>query len=103
VGRLSGHGLELSLDALAISRPGLTWRAGLVFAADRSKVTDLGCGTDTTSNLRRARSTSQQTLAGRVRAVYGPSASWSATQAGQAIARGMPWGRSTAPSSSRST
>src|SRR5439155_13234239 len=38
--------------ALAISRPGLTWRAGLVFAADRSKVTDLGCGTDTTSNLK---------------------------------------------------
>ena len=52
VGRLSGHGLELSLDALAISRPGLTWRAGLVFAADRSKVTDLGCGTDTTSNVK---------------------------------------------------
>ena len=52
VGRLSGHGLELSLDALAISRPGLTWRAGVVFAADRSKVTDLGCETDTTSNLK---------------------------------------------------
>src|SRR5216683_1461165 len=48
VGRLSGHGLELSLDALAISRPGLTWRAGLVFAADRNKVTDLGCATDST-------------------------------------------------------
>jgi len=46
VGRLSGHGLELSIDALAISRPGLTWRAGLVFSADRSKVTDLGCTTD---------------------------------------------------------
>jgi iron complex outermembrane receptor protein len=48
VGRLSGHGLELSLDALAISRPGLTWRAGLVFSADRSKVVDLGCTTDST-------------------------------------------------------
>src|SRR6266545_332703 len=48
VGRLSGHGLELSLDALAISRPGLTWRAGIVFAADRNKVTDLGCSTDST-------------------------------------------------------
>jgi TonB-dependent starch-binding outer membrane protein SusC len=49
VGRLSGHGLELSIDALAVSRPGLTWRAGLVFSADRSKVTDLGCTTDSTN------------------------------------------------------
>jgi len=48
VGRLSGHGIELSLDALAVSRPGLTWRAGLVFAADRNKVTDLGCSADST-------------------------------------------------------
>ena len=48
VGKVSGHGLELSLNALAVSKPGLTWRAGLVFAADRSKVTDLGCGVDTT-------------------------------------------------------
>jgi iron complex outermembrane receptor protein len=48
VGKLGGHGLELSLDALAVSKPGLTWRAGLVFAADRSKVTDLGCGADST-------------------------------------------------------
>ena len=42
VGRLSGHGLEITLDALAISRPNLTWRAGLVFAAERTKVKDLG-------------------------------------------------------------
>jgi len=42
VGRLSGHGLEVSLDALAISRPNLTWRAGLVFAAERSVVVNLG-------------------------------------------------------------
>jgi len=42
VGRLSGNGLEISLDALAISRPNLTWRAGLVFAAERTKVVDLG-------------------------------------------------------------
>ncbi|TMB94252.1 MAG: SusC/RagA family TonB-linked outer membrane protein [Chloroflexi bacterium] len=48
VGKLSGHGIELSLDALPISRPGLTWRAGLVFAADRNRVTDLGCSTDST-------------------------------------------------------
>src|SRR6267154_2097665 len=42
VGRLTGHGLELTLDALAISRPTLTWRAGLVFAAERTNVKDLG-------------------------------------------------------------
>ncbi|MFN2571757.1 MAG: SusC/RagA family TonB-linked outer membrane protein [Gemmatimonadales bacterium] len=42
VGRLSGHGLEITLDALAISRPTLTWRAGLVLAAERSTVVNLG-------------------------------------------------------------
>ncbi len=42
VGKLSGHGLEVTLDALAISRPSLTWRAGLVFAAERTNVVDLG-------------------------------------------------------------
>jgi len=42
VGRLSGHGLEVTLDALAISRPSVTWRAGLVFAAERTNVVDLG-------------------------------------------------------------
>jgi len=42
VGRLSGHGFEVTLDALAISRPSLRWRAGLVFAAERTKVEDLG-------------------------------------------------------------
>ncbi|HLZ44891.1 MAG TPA: SusC/RagA family TonB-linked outer membrane protein [Gemmatimonadales bacterium] len=42
IGSLSGHGLELSLDALAISRPNLTWRGGLVLAAERNKVVDLG-------------------------------------------------------------
>ncbi len=42
VGRLTGHGLEVTLDALAISRPSLTWRAGLVFAAERTRVADLG-------------------------------------------------------------
>jgi len=45
IGRLTGHGFELSLDALAISRPSLTWRAGFVFAAERSKVVDLGGAT----------------------------------------------------------
>jgi iron complex outermembrane receptor protein len=42
VGRLQSHGLELSLDAVAMSRPGLIWRAGLVLSADRGKVVSLG-------------------------------------------------------------
>jgi TonB-dependent starch-binding outer membrane protein SusC len=48
VGRLKGHGFEVALNALAVSKPGLTWRAGLVFATDRNKVVDLGCGADST-------------------------------------------------------
>lgn len=42
VGSLSNRGLEVSLDAVALSRPGLIWRAGLVFSAARTKVLDLG-------------------------------------------------------------
>jgi len=42
VGKTRNRGLEFSLDALAISRPQLTWRAGLVFAMERNKVVDLG-------------------------------------------------------------
>ncbi len=42
IGRLSGHGIEVSLDAVPVSRPGLSWRAGLVFAAERGTVDDLG-------------------------------------------------------------
>jgi TonB-dependent starch-binding outer membrane protein SusC len=42
VGSLRGNGLELTLDALAVERPNLTWRAGLVFAAERTKVENLG-------------------------------------------------------------
>lgn len=42
VGKLRNRGLELTLDALLVSRPGLTWRTGLVFAAERSAVLDLG-------------------------------------------------------------
>ncbi|HTH64383.1 MAG TPA: SusC/RagA family TonB-linked outer membrane protein [Gemmatimonadales bacterium] len=41
VGKLSGHGLEAALDAVVVSRPGLIWRAGLVLAADRTKVDEL--------------------------------------------------------------
>ncbi|MGH7612598.1 MAG: SusC/RagA family TonB-linked outer membrane protein, partial [Gemmatimonadales bacterium] len=42
VGKVRNRGLELSLDALAMSRPNLTWRAGLVFATEKNKVIDLG-------------------------------------------------------------
>ncbi|HVH08992.1 MAG TPA: SusC/RagA family TonB-linked outer membrane protein [Gemmatimonadales bacterium] len=42
VGKLRNRGFEVTLDALVASHPGLTWRAGLVFAAERNKVLDLG-------------------------------------------------------------
>ena len=44
VGKMRNQGLEVSLDAVLASHPGLTWRAGLVFAAERNKVVDLGGG-----------------------------------------------------------
>lgn len=46
VGKVRNRGFEFSLDALAISRPQLTWRAGLVFAMERNKVIDLANYTD---------------------------------------------------------
>src|SRR5947208_2145588 len=39
--RLHNNGLEVSLDAVLVSHPGLVWRSGLVFAAERNKVTEL--------------------------------------------------------------
>ncbi|MGH2669067.1 MAG: TonB-dependent receptor domain-containing protein, partial [bacterium] len=42
IGRVRNRGIEAALDAVAISRPGLTWRAGLIFAANRNTVVDLG-------------------------------------------------------------
>jgi TonB-linked SusC/RagA family outer membrane protein len=41
VGKLSGHGWEAALDAVVVSKPGLIWRAGLVFAAERTNVDEL--------------------------------------------------------------
>src|SRR5207247_4143654 len=38
VGKVRNKGLEISIDALALSRPNFTWRAGLVFAAERNRV-----------------------------------------------------------------
>ena len=42
VGKTRDSGLEISLDALPISKRDFTWRAGVAFAADRNKVVDLG-------------------------------------------------------------
>src|SRR5204862_2279806 len=42
VGKLRNRGLEVTLDALLASRPGLTWRSGIVFGLERSAVLNLG-------------------------------------------------------------
>jgi TonB-dependent starch-binding outer membrane protein SusC len=42
VGRLQNKGVEFSLDGQVLNRPNNNWTAGIVFAADRSKVVDLG-------------------------------------------------------------
>src|SRR5207247_2414869 len=41
-GKLRNRGLEGTLDALLASRPGLTWRSGIVFGLERSAVLNLG-------------------------------------------------------------
>ena len=51
VGKLRNRGVELSLDALVVARPGLTWRSGLVFAAERNKILNLGPHTFLTSGI----------------------------------------------------
>src|SRR2546422_11470586 len=38
VGKLRNRGGELALEALAVSSPSMTWRAGLTFTADRQKI-----------------------------------------------------------------
>jgi iron complex outermembrane receptor protein len=42
IGKVRNQGLEAALDALVINRPNFTWQAGLVFAAERNEVVDLG-------------------------------------------------------------
>ncbi|HUG41628.1 MAG TPA: TonB-dependent receptor [Longimicrobiales bacterium] len=42
VGKTSSKGVELSLDARVLDRQDLGWSAGLVFAADRNEIVDLG-------------------------------------------------------------
>ena len=49
VGRLHNNGLEVSLDAVLVSHPGLVWRSGVVFSAERNKVTELATSTGFTT------------------------------------------------------
>jgi len=42
IGRITGKGLEFSLDGQIMNRGDLNWTGGLVFARDRTKVKDLG-------------------------------------------------------------
>ncbi len=49
VGRLHNNGVEVSLDAVLVSHPGLVWRSGVVFAAERNKVTELATSTGFTT------------------------------------------------------
>src|SRR5207237_3936128 len=51
IGKLRNSGLEVSLDAVLVSHPGLVWRAGLVSAAARSKRTELRGATFTTGDV----------------------------------------------------
>jgi TonB-dependent starch-binding outer membrane protein SusC len=68
VGKLRNRGIEFALDALAISRPGLSWRAGLVFSANRNKVVDLAgtgfIGTSTASGQGQSDTRTQRIMPG---------------------------------------
>ena len=68
IGKVRNRGIELALDALAISRPGLSWRAGLVFSANRNKVVNLaGTGfisTSTASGQGQSDTRTQRIMAG---------------------------------------
>ncbi|HVE77563.1 MAG TPA: SusC/RagA family TonB-linked outer membrane protein [Gemmatimonadaceae bacterium] len=45
IGEVRNHGVEFSLDARVLERPTLSWMAGLVFAAERNEVRELGSHT----------------------------------------------------------
>lgn len=42
VGKMRNTGIEMSFDGVVVNRPNLNWSAGLVFAAERNRVVDLG-------------------------------------------------------------
>jgi len=78
VGKVRNKGVEVSLDALALSRPNLTWRAGLVFSMERNKVLDLGpytaIATGTVSGQGQSGVNAQSILPGQpLGTFYGPT------------------------------
>ncbi len=42
IGKVRNQGFEASIDALVVNKSNLTWEAGLVFAAEKNEVRDLG-------------------------------------------------------------
>lgn len=42
IGKVKNQGLEISVNAPVLTGPSLSWQAGLVFAAERNEVVDLG-------------------------------------------------------------
>jgi len=42
IGKIQNKGVEFSLDGQVLNRPDRNWTAGIVFAADRNRVVDLG-------------------------------------------------------------
>ena len=77
VGKVRNRGFEFSLDALAISRPALTWRAGFVFAMERNKVVNLGnnsfLSTGTVSGQGQSNQIAQRIIPGEALGTfYGP-------------------------------
>jgi iron complex outermembrane receptor protein len=45
IGKVRNRGLEATLDALLVTRENMSWQAGLVFAAERNTVVELGDAT----------------------------------------------------------
>ena len=68
VGKLRNRGVELSLEALAVSSPNMTWRAGLTFTADRNKIVNLASRGGTLSSG----GVSGQGQSGQVSELIGP-------------------------------
>ena len=68
VGKLRNRGVELAFDALAVSSPSTTWRAGLTFTADRNKIVNLASRGGTISSG----GVSGQGQSGQVSELIGP-------------------------------
>jgi len=61
IGKVRNKGLEATLDALVANRANMTWRAGIVFAAEKNEVVDLGGRTFITSGFVSGQGQSGQT------------------------------------------